>query len=84
MKPDVKVHLSAVWTWKGGGGGVQTLEWHMWVLAACLVTEADSTEKHKIGQLLKCVEGEPETIVLNSQTVGVLLPLQLFFIFFVY
>lgn len=35
----------------------------MWVFAACLLTEADSTEKHKIGQLLKCLEGEPETIV---------------------
>lgn len=51
----------------------------MWVLAACLLTEADSTEKHKIGQLPKCLEGEPETIVLNSQTVGVFLTYRLFF-----
>lgn len=53
----------------------------MWVLAACLVTAADSTEKHKIGQLLKRLEGEPETFVLHSQTAAVLLTFQLFSIY---
>lgn len=50
----------------------------MWVLAACLVTVADSTEKHKIGQLLQGSEGGPETFVLHSQTAAVLLTFQLF------
>lgn len=47
----------------------------MWVVAACLATAADSTEKHKIGQLLKCLQGEPETFVTNCRH---LLTFQLF------
>lgn len=51
----------------------------MWVLAACLVTAADSTEKHKIGQLLKCSEGEAETFVFHQHTAAVPSTFQLFF-----